>query len=193
MQWIGSKYTSSPNSDSSTLYESTLLATQNAPISPFNVQALAIMAVAQHHDARGEARNSLDRAVDMAVALGMHEKNFAVAWGEGEGVLEESWRRTYFVLYGVELEFAVASRVLGFKLGSVPGDVDVDLPCDDGGWESGVSCCIRFEVSVGLMCKKQIPTPLTWAQYSNREYEEIQTTFASLVYAHDLHVFVASR
>lgn len=138
IQWIGSKYTSTTKLDSDVLYNSAILSAQNAPTSPFNVQALALLALAQHHDSkRDEARKSLDGAVEMAIALGMNDKAFAGVHGEGDAVLEESWRRTWFVLYGVDLEFSVAARRLTFGLGEVGWNVD--LPCDDSEYESGVS------------------------------------------------------
>lgn len=136
MQWIGSMYASSV--DSNALYELAIHAMQQAPRTPFNVQALALLALAQHHDAkRDEARKSLDAAVAMALALRMNEQGFARAYGEGNAVLEESWRRTYYILYGIDQELAVASRFLTFAMADVVNTVD--LPCDDCWFESGVS------------------------------------------------------
>jgi hypothetical protein len=143
LYWVGSVYASWVPSDP--YYDAALRALQDPASTPFNVQALMLFAVAQHHcDMRVEARQTLDGAVSMALQLGINERDFASAYGEGDAVLEESWRRTYYFLYYFDQELAIVSRTITFLLLNVSNTVD--LPCDDDAYESGVSkptCLVR--------------------------------------------------
>lgn len=172
MHWIGSLYT--PFTASEAYYDTALQALRQPTSTPFNVQALVLLAVAQHHcDQREAARTTLDRAIVFALRLGMNKQEFATHYGERDAVLEESWRRTYYNLYGVDQELSVVARILNFVLAEVVNTVD--LPCDDCMYENGI-----------------IPRPSTWRDYENQDLEEVEQVFSSLAYAHDLRKFVAS-
>lgn len=104
---------------------------------PFNVQALMLYAIALHHcDVKPEARDKLDRAVAIALELQMNEREFARAYGEGNPVLEESWRRTYYLLTAADQNFSIISNSPTHGLLNIPNNVD--LPCDDEFFETGV-------------------------------------------------------
>lgn len=136
MHWIGSLYT--PFTASEAYYDTALQVLRQPTSTPFNVQALVLLAVAQHHcDQREAARTTLDRAIVFALRLGMNKQEFATHYGERDAVLEESWRRTYYNLYGVDQELSVVARILNFVLAEVVNTVD--LPCDDCMYENGVS------------------------------------------------------
>ncbi|KAF2828271.1 hypothetical protein CC86DRAFT_439329 [Ophiobolus disseminans] len=170
LQWYGAIYASWTSSDP--YYEAALQALQQPATSPFNVQALMLFAVAQHQcDKRESSRGTMDLAVSMALQLHMNEKDFARAYGEGDVVLEESWRRTYYFLYNFDQEFAIITRGLGFVTMDVP--IMVDLPCDDEAYESG-----------------EIPIPATWKDYQSREFEDVEIVFSSIAYKHDLNTFI---
>jgi hypothetical protein len=136
MQWIGSIYAFKVSSKP--YYEMALQALKQPATTPFNVQALMLFAVAQHYcEQREEARKTLDVAVAMALQLRMNEQAFAQIYGEGNAVLEESWRRTYYHLYRFDQEFSIGARLLTFVLANIPNTVN--LPCDDHVYQSGVS------------------------------------------------------
>jgi hypothetical protein len=137
LQWIGSIY--APWTPSESYYEAAL-SVLNSPTlahTPFNVQALMLFAIAQYHcSLKLQARKKLDIAIAMALKLRMNERDFAQTYGEGDPVLEESWRRTYYILYVVDQYFSIVSNTLFYTLLTVPNAVD--LPCDDEYYESGV-------------------------------------------------------
>lgn len=137
LEWIGSIY--APWTPSEPYYMTALKAITSPDLAhtPFNVQALMLFALAEFHsDFRVEARKRLSTAVAIAVELCMNERDFARAYGEGDPVLEECWRRTYYVLYTVDQHFAIVSNMPFYTLLLVTNTVD--LPCDDEYFESGV-------------------------------------------------------
>ncbi|KAH7071777.1 hypothetical protein FB567DRAFT_538792 [Paraphoma chrysanthemicola] len=171
LYWIGSIYATWVPSEP--YYDAALRALGDLESTPFNVQALLLFAIGQHHcDLRAESRQTLDGAVAMALQLRMNEREFAQAYSEGDAVLAESWRRTYFFLYYVDQELAIVSRTIFFTLLNVPNTVD--LPCEDEAYESG-----------------QIPTPATWQEYQAREFDEVEVVFSSIAYFHDLNLVVS--
>lgn len=138
LYWIGSIY--APWTQSEPYYEAALTALNSIhlPRTPFNVQALMLFAAAQFHsDLRDEARKRMNLAVAIALELRMNQKVFAHAYGEANAVLEESWRRTYYMLNVCDQHFAVITNSPIYTLLTVPNFVD--LPCDDVYFESGVS------------------------------------------------------
>lgn len=89
-----------------------------------------------YHNLKSQARKRLETAVALALELSMNERDFAHTYGEGDAVLEESWRRTYYMLYIADQHFAVVTNTPFHSLLAVPNNVD--LPCDDEYYESGV-------------------------------------------------------
>ncbi|KAG9237354.1 hypothetical protein BJ875DRAFT_160408 [Amylocarpus encephaloides] len=74
-----------------------ILVLPTLPPTGFTVQTLLLLSLALLLEDRvQEARGVLDRAIYMAVELGMNDLTFADS--EPDGVLAESWRRTYFGL-----------------------------------------------------------------------------------------------
>jgi hypothetical protein len=139
LQWIGSLH--APWVPSEPYYEAALKAVDALTLAhtPFNVQALMLLALAEFYcDLRSEARKRLETAVTIALELSMNERDFAQAYSEGDPVLAESWRRTYYMLYVVDQHFAVITNTPFFTLLAVSNNVD--LPCDDEYYECGVCC-----------------------------------------------------
>jgi len=137
MQWIGSVH--APWAPSEPYYERALEALRKPtlPRNGFSIQALLILAIAQHHsDLKIEARMSLDSAIAIALEIGLTTQEFAQQCGEGNPVLEESWRRTYYLLHHTDQHFSVVVSSPMFTLRDVPNVVD--LPCDDKYYELGV-------------------------------------------------------
>jgi hypothetical protein len=104
----------------------------------------------------------------------MNEQYFARLYGEGNPVLEESWRRTYYILHIIDQHFPIVSNSLFYTLLTVPNTVD--LPCEDECYESG-----------------NITTPDTWTEYGNRELEEEggEKMYGSIVYLYDMALIIA--
>jgi nicotinate-nucleotide pyrophosphorylase (carboxylating) len=110
----------------------------NLPKTGFSVQAMMIFAIAQHHsNLKLEARRTLDMAISIGLELRINSKEFAYEHGEGDPVLEESWRRTYYFLYMADQHFAISATNPLFTMIHVENEVD--LPCDDEFYETGVS------------------------------------------------------
>lgn len=138
LEWIGSLYASYCPSES--YYQAALEAISSPllPRTPFNVQAAMLFAIAQHHqDMRPESRTTLDFAILLALELDMHKRDFARLWGESNPVLEESWRRTWYILTFTDQHFAIVMNSPIYQLANMPSDVD--LPCDDEFYIAGVS------------------------------------------------------
>lgn len=102
------------------------------------MQALLLFAIAEHNqDLKREAQQSLTRATALAMELGMNRRDFARQHGEGDPVLEESWRRTYYLLALTDQHCAVLISYPDFSLRDVPNEVE--LPCEEEEYEEGVS------------------------------------------------------
>jgi nicotinate-nucleotide pyrophosphorylase (carboxylating) len=137
VQFVGSVY--APWTPSDPYHQIALQAVSqtNLPKTGFTVQALLIFAVAEIHlDLKCETRKPLDDAVSLGLELQLNKKEFAYQHGEGNPVLEESWRRTYYLLHVTEQHAAVVANSPFFALRDVPNLVD--LPCDDEYYQSGV-------------------------------------------------------
>ena len=138
LEWIGSLYASWCPSEP---YFQAALEAMSSPSlarTPFSVQALMLFAIAQHHqDMRPESRKTLDQAILVALELDMNKQDFARLWGEGNPVLEESWRRTWYMLSISDQHFAIVMNTPIYQLADMPSDVD--LPCDDEFYVTGVS------------------------------------------------------
>lgn len=138
LQWIGSIY--APWTPSEPYYTAACQALKKSefPRNPWSVQALMLLSIAEYHwDLRPESRKTADTAIELALELQMNSKEFAQAYGEGNPVLEESWRRTYYFLPLLDQHLAVVVNSPFFTLRDVPNHVD--LPCDDEYYETGVS------------------------------------------------------
>ncbi|PVI03287.1 nicotinate-nucleotide diphosphorylase [Periconia macrospinosa] len=167
-QWVGSIY--APWTPSEPYYNmaSYALTSPALPIDPWTVQALIIMSFAQYYsDKQSEAHKNSDKAIAMAIQLQMNSKAFARVYGEGDAVLEESWRRTYLFVEFLDQNLSVVSNTPFLKLRDTPNLVD--LPCEDEDFISG-----------------QIPPPPTWNEYDMREFADVEVIYSSLVYLLDI-------
>jgi hypothetical protein len=102
------------------------------PADGYRVQSLLLLALVfqgRGHDER--ACHTLRAAVELALALGMHESRFASQHAHDSHVLKEMWRRTYWELYVVET--AITPHSVLFHTHS-----DVPLPGDDENYNDGV-------------------------------------------------------
>lgn len=138
IRFIGSLY--SRSSQSSTLRQEAADAIAEArriPLEPFIAQAQLLYSVALFWCGdRAQARQYLDDAVSLAVDLGMFKCEFAAAYGEGDAVLEESWRRTWWQIYLVDASYFHIQRDSSFPSRDIPATAD--LPCEESEYELGV-------------------------------------------------------
>lgn len=138
MEYIGSLYIPHIPSEYLRHKISTELSAGNLPMTGFSVQALILFALATHCcNNFEESRVLLDRAITMALEIKMQSRSFAQENGEGNAVLEESWRRTWWLLFITDGTFAGIMRETSFKLSNIP--TDVDLPCEEREYAEGVS------------------------------------------------------
>jgi hypothetical protein len=174
LQYIGSIYAPWTPSEP---YLRTALQALSSPLlahTPFNVQALMLFALAQHHfNMKQEAQKQLGIAIELALELGMNQRAFPQAYGDSNPVLEESWRRTYYMLHITDQHLAIVSNSPIYALANVLNTVD--LPCDDEYFQSG-----------------QIPPSVSWQDYENREFEEVEVIYSSMVYLYDMTKIVKS-
>lgn len=113
MRWIGSVY--APEVPSATFRDDALqqIDLPKLPHNGFTVQALLITAIALHaEDEMDHARHILDRAIYLALEIGLHSRTFAHM--EGDAVLAECWRRTYWGCYIADGAFATIRRAPSF-------------------------------------------------------------------------------
>jgi hypothetical protein len=130
MEFIGSTYTSEGQSKCLRQKALTMMAGPDLPKTPFSIQSLLIFSVGVHCGSDFQlARDTLDRAISMALEMGMHFQCFAASNGNGDPVLEESWRRTWWGLYITDASIEAISRTLNPRTYYV--NADVDLPCEE--------------------------------------------------------------
>ncbi|PGH00557.1 hypothetical protein AJ80_09163 [Polytolypa hystricis UAMH7299] len=167
MRYIGSLIGNLPFVDSFKSAAETLLFSTQLAKTGFSVQALMLYSIATHwNNEKVRAREILDIAGHLALDIGMHMQSFAYQHGEGSVVLEESWRRTWWLLYVVDSLYAGIRHETSFKLWSV--STDVELPCEEECYLSG-----------------NIPQPRTMVDFDNREFEAEDIVFSSFAYLID--------
>ena len=138
MEFIASTYTTEGQSPVLKQRAIDAMSRNDLPKTGFTVQALLLLSSALHCCSGFElARSLLDKATIMALQIGMQHKSFAESNGEGDAVLEESWRRTWWGMYVVDAVFQAIRRSSTFALWHVA--TDVDLPCEEVDYETKVS------------------------------------------------------
>lgn len=115
------------------------------------------------YDHKTEAASQIEAATRLAVDLGMFRRGFATEHGNGDPILEECWRRTWWMLYVVEAFYAGTMGTMNFKAVSI--EATVDLPCEELEYESG-----------------DIPMPKTLQGFDCREFATETTQFSSFAY-----------
>jgi hypothetical protein len=174
LYYIGSMY--APWTSSEPYWQTVLQSLKPSSLAhtPFNVQALMLLAIARYHtNSKQEGQTRLNMAIAIALELRMNERSFAQAYGEMNPVLEESWRRTYYMLNIVDQHLAIISNLPIYTMANFSNMVD--LPCDDDKYLTG-----------------NIPPATTWSEYEDREFAEIEVVFSSIVYLYDLVKIIQS-
>lgn len=109
----------------------------------FVVQNTLLRAMAKSMcDDKSGAEVLLTRAIQQVNFIGMHEKSFADTVADGDPILAESWRRTWWMLCLTDANFSVTRRDF-VPIITTPSH-DVDLPCEDESYERMVKCFMAF-------------------------------------------------
>ncbi|PNP44383.1 hypothetical protein TGAMA5MH_03989 [Trichoderma gamsii] len=171
MRFVGSIYLSSQKlslrpkcSQLEELVSSTLAHTPTTSMNFFMVQCHLIYSICLYW--RGnvpKSRIHMGIARQLALDLGMHHRQFAVDHGNGDSVLEESLRRTWWQVYIVDAFYSAIRRTADFPLYHI--EATTDLPCEEEDYERGT-----------------IPRPRTWQEFDSREFLSEDTVFSSFSY-----------
>ena len=136
MDYIGACYSAIESKEMHWPAVAATLFSERAPRDGHAVQALLLLAIAQHSmDLAEQATHTLDRAIDLALELGMNRRSYATEKSFGFPILAESWRRTWWELYVMDGMFAAVHMKTSFRLHSVP--TDVGLPCEESTYRAG--------------------------------------------------------
>lgn len=165
--YIGSLFThsvrSAPLADAA-LKAIDLARTRSGPPSPYYIQALMLYSIAVYWCNEPErGRKLLDEAICGALDLGMHTAKFAIENGQGDPVLEESWRRTWWSTYITDAHIAGSTHTFPTQTGRI--HISTELPCEEHLYASG-----------------NIPQPTTLRSYNMREFSDVEfSSFAHLI------------
>jgi hypothetical protein len=181
--YIGSIFTSTINSAPLAVAAQDAITSAQSrpgPPSPYYLQALLLYAIAVYASNEPErGRGLLNEVVIDALSVGMNRAQFASQHGQGDPVLEESWRRTWWMIYITDAHIAGSTHTFPTQTGTV--QITTDLPCEEQQYESGVS--IQSESPFALSSSPQnIPPPATLRSYSVREFADVEfSSFAQLI------------
>lgn len=144
LRFIGSKYTTTISSTELQSEMERYLDYDNINHDGCYVQALLLAVISLYwSDSSEKAYVVLDRAVRSALELGMNSADFAVRNGESHPVLEESWRRTWWLIYMIAHDLAVMGRqppLIYFHQCS-----QVGLPCEEAAYELEVNQLVHHD------------------------------------------------
>lgn len=166
IELVGSHYAGSATTQEQKLL---LLELLSGPLAGtgFTVQALMLLALTLEWTGESDkAEQTLSRAKTMALSIGMNQHGFATDNANGDPVVAESWRRTWWDLFVVDCLFAGIRHYPTFELYNK--EYDVHLPCEEADYAS-----------------LRIPSPRTLDEYDNREFDDADAPFSSYAYLID--------
>ena len=113
------------------------------PQNGFTVQSLILLAISSHMSNNPtQAQAFLATATDTAIAIGLHRHDFATRHGKENHALEESWRRTWWELFILDIMFAGLNQTSSMRLKCV--DSDVLLPCEEAMYHNSDVCISSY-------------------------------------------------
>lgn len=147
MRYVGSLYIDAGPARAMYLDEAVRLCyLPSTPKDGFLIQALLLLVVTLDGSCEQEkARGFLADCERIAIEIALNSRDFAVLHGQGNPILEESWRRTWWDLYVCDGMVAGVHRVTNFLLFDVAADVA--LPCEEHQYLTGVSRSHGFLVT----------------------------------------------
>ncbi|KAJ5144261.1 Transcription factor [Penicillium bovifimosum] len=103
---------------------------------PVMVQCRLLYSIALFwFERKTDAKSQVDSAIWLATECKLFEQDFASKYGAGDLVLQECWRRTWWMLYIVDAYYAGTLGTMNFKASAIAATVD--LPCEESEYESG--------------------------------------------------------
>lgn len=137
INYIGSIYARARNSELKPL--ATPQQPEEHPRNGFTVQSLILLAISSHmSNSPTQAQAFLHTAVDIALAIGLNRNDFSTYHGRGSHAIEESWRRTWWELYILDIMFAGLNQTSNIRLKDV--NTDVLLPCEEAMYNNSDVC-----------------------------------------------------
>lgn len=152
MQFIGSLY--APTISSAPLEEQVkiTLGESQPYASRYEVQALILYSITVYWCGNIQrARELLDMATSQALTIGMNLRQFAIGNSEGDLVLAESWRRTWWQLYLTDAHIASSNHATTFGTSQREVPATVELPCEEAEYNSGVRPARPSQVAYGCL------------------------------------------
>ncbi|KAJ3496943.1 hypothetical protein NLG97_g2288 [Lecanicillium saksenae] len=132
----------------------------------FLVQATLLQALVQSMcDDSAAASERLTLAIAQATSIGMDKSQFANEIAAVDPVMAESCRRTWWMIYVTDMNFAII-RWDFFRFLAYHSAQEVDLPCDE-------HCYNRLDIPM------RSPS---FEEYQNREYALLEQPFSSFAY-----------
>ncbi|KAJ5233170.1 hypothetical protein N7468_006126 [Penicillium chermesinum] len=155
-----------------------------SPSDPIQVQCRILYSVALFwYDYKDDAKWQMDRAAQLAIDMQMFRAGFAAS-GTDDQVQRESWRRTWWTLYILDVYYAGTLGTMNFRVVDI--DVTAELPCDESDYESGVSIkpCLAIDLRRDSLCMgvQNIPAPRTLREFNHREFIPNSGPFSSFAY-----------
>jgi hypothetical protein len=173
---IGSHYT--PNAEHFRTSAVNYMLSHELPRQASTVQIYLLLFLVLHgQNEQVRAHELLNKAIDLALDLGMNRKSFAYENGEGNPHVEESWRRTFWEVYITNVMVAALHQAQTFRLRDV--EIDVGLPCEERTYQH----------------EDVIPVPHTLAEFQARTFSNNSTNaanFSSYAYRIDAARCLAS-
>lgn len=156
VRFIGSQYSMVLASDTYAQATADALSiNNNAEKTPCMVQALLLYSIIQV--ARNEfpqAEVSFTQAIDIALELGMYQKQSTISFSSNQEPEAESLRRTWWELFAVEVYMAALQQKTHLRCGEVPNDIP--LPCEESQY----------------VCRETIPSPPCLDSFGMRVFME---------------------
>jgi hypothetical protein len=148
MCYIGSIYDSSGPSESWNQRVEHALADirmNNSSITGFDVQGVTLYSIAVYwRNEQDRGAELLGEAICMGMALGMNRKEFTKIYGAEDPLLEESWRRTWWVLYINDAHISWSTHRFPFRTSGI--EKTMDLPCEEDEYEKGVRTLLHLQL-----------------------------------------------
>jgi hypothetical protein len=182
MCYVGSRYVpGSPTAAYGLEVESYLSGSKPAPKDASTIQTMLLFALGlDGNNERTKAIEVLIKAQNLAIELGMNQREYAIVNGQGSPSCEESLRRTWWELYVVSIMVAGFHGSGTFHQRDILSNVP--LPCEERDFASGVSCVTTNGNNLTNCFQQFIPQLHTIEQFDDECFDRDDIAFSS--YAH---------
>lgn len=165
MRWAGSLYIDVGPSRASFFDEAMrLVYSPDVPTDAFLVQAMVILLIGLDGSCQQDkAREILSDVERIAIEIGLYQRAYVMRHGQGDPILEECFRRTWWDLFVVDGMVAGVHRATNFLLFDIVSDVG--LPCEEHQYLSG-----------------NIPRPSSLDDFDDQMFNGEEIEFSSFAY-----------